>query len=129
MNIRSIVPSLPPWFQSLILIYRRGNFMYHHWGCTSIYWPLSYPFRSLATNNVYNLRINGCVPCLGRSSKPWSLSRSTSSTSSWIRLVTKISWLQYMICVCDCRVEYWRVKCRLLCWNNIMNYYLQQVYG
>ena len=23
------------------------NFVYHHWGCTSIYQPLSYPFRSL----------------------------------------------------------------------------------
>ncbi len=23
-----------------------GNFVYHHWGRTSIYWPFSYPFRS-----------------------------------------------------------------------------------
>ena len=22
--------------------------MYHHWGCKSIYWIMSYPFRSLA---------------------------------------------------------------------------------
>ena len=28
-------------FQPQILIYKRGNFVYHHWGCTSIYWPLS----------------------------------------------------------------------------------------
>ena len=34
-------------FQSLILIYRRGNFVCHHWGCTWIHLPLSYPFRSL----------------------------------------------------------------------------------
>ena len=31
----------------LILICRRDNFVYHHLGCTSIYRPLSYPFRSL----------------------------------------------------------------------------------
>ncbi len=34
-------------FQPLILIYRRDNIVYYHWGCTSIYRPLSYPFRSL----------------------------------------------------------------------------------
>ena len=35
-------------FQQLIWIYKRGNFVL----CTSIHWPLSYPFRSLtATNN------------------------------------------------------------------------------
>ena len=34
-------------FQPLICIYSRGNFMYHHWGCTSNYRPLSYPFISL----------------------------------------------------------------------------------
>ena len=26
--------------------YWRSNFVYHHWGCTSIYLSLSYPFRS-----------------------------------------------------------------------------------
>ena len=34
-------------FQPLILIYRRGNFVCHDWGCTSIFRPLSYPFKSL----------------------------------------------------------------------------------
>ena len=34
-------------FQPLILIYGRDNFVYHHWGCTWVYRPLSYPFRSL----------------------------------------------------------------------------------
>ena len=33
--------------QLLIVIYRRGNFVHHHWWCTSIYRPLSYLFRSL----------------------------------------------------------------------------------
>ena len=30
-----------------IAIYKWGNFMYHDWGFTLIYWLLSYPFRSL----------------------------------------------------------------------------------
>ncbi len=34
-------------FQPLIVIDRMGDFMYHHWGCTSFYRPLSYLFRSL----------------------------------------------------------------------------------
>ena len=34
-------------FQSLIIIYRRGNFMYLHRECTSTYRPLSYPFGSI----------------------------------------------------------------------------------
>ena len=34
-------------FQKLTIIYKRGNFVYHYWWCTSIYRPLSYPFRSL----------------------------------------------------------------------------------
>ena len=36
-----------PKFQPLIVIYRSGNFVYHHLGCTPIYRPLSYTFRSL----------------------------------------------------------------------------------
>ncbi len=34
-------------FQPIIVIYRRGNFVYHYWRFTSIYQLLSYPFRSL----------------------------------------------------------------------------------
>ena len=33
--------------QPLIVIYRRGNFMYNRAGCTSIYRSLSNPFKSL----------------------------------------------------------------------------------
>ena len=29
-------------FQPVIAIYRRGNFVYQHWGFTLINWPLSY---------------------------------------------------------------------------------------
>ena len=34
-------------FKPIILIYRRGNFVYHNLKCTLIYHPLSYPIRSL----------------------------------------------------------------------------------
>ncbi len=40
-------------FQPLIVIYRWGDFVYHYWGNTSIYRPLSYPFRSLGQWTVY----------------------------------------------------------------------------
>ena len=35
-------------FQPLIVIYRRGNFVYHHWA--NIYWQLSYSFKFLVLN-------------------------------------------------------------------------------
>ena len=39
--------SYSPAFQLWgLLRYRGGNFEYYHWGCTSIYRRLSYPFRS-----------------------------------------------------------------------------------
>ena len=34
-------------FQPLIIIYKMGNFVYYHLGCTSIYRPVSYPLRYL----------------------------------------------------------------------------------
>ena len=34
-------------FQSIVIIYRKSNFVYFHSRCTSIYRPLSYPFWSL----------------------------------------------------------------------------------
>ena len=36
-------------FKPVILICRMGNFVYYYWRCTSIYRPLYYPFRSLAS--------------------------------------------------------------------------------
>ena len=42
-------------FQPIILIYRRGNFKYHK-GCTLIYRPLSYPFRSMVLLNYLSLK-------------------------------------------------------------------------
>ena len=37
----------PQTFQPLIVIYIGGHFVHYHWGFTSIYRPVSYPFRSL----------------------------------------------------------------------------------
>ena len=37
-------------FKTLIVILKSGNFVYHHWECTSIYRPLSYLFRFLDDN-------------------------------------------------------------------------------
>ena len=42
-------------FKPLIIIYRRCNFVYHYWGCTSIYWQLSYPFRSLQIHTYIHI--------------------------------------------------------------------------
>ena len=39
----------------LFVIYRRCNFVYHYRVCTSIYQPLSYPFRSL--RDIHSWRI------------------------------------------------------------------------
>ena len=38
--------------QNKVLIYKRGDFVYYHWGCTSIYLPLSYPLKPLGKFNV-----------------------------------------------------------------------------
>ena len=40
-------------FQPLLVIYIRGNFVYHHWKCTPIYRSLSYPFRFLRNNHLF----------------------------------------------------------------------------
>ena len=39
-------------FRPLIVIYRKVNFEYIDWECTSIYRPLSYPFRYLKITMV-----------------------------------------------------------------------------
>ena len=39
---------------SLIVIYRRGYFVSYHRGSTSIYRPLSYPFRSLIVDTIHS---------------------------------------------------------------------------
>ncbi len=43
-------------FQLLIVIFRRGNFVYHHRGCICIYRPLACPFRYLCQNTVTDVR-------------------------------------------------------------------------
>ena len=49
---------------SNVLIYRRGNFLCHNWGCKTIYRPLSYPFKTLqkkAQTVNLDLNLNGIV--------------------------------------------------------------------
>ena len=41
----------------LIVIYSRDNFVYNHWGCTLIYWPFSYPLRSLKYKVFFNVML------------------------------------------------------------------------
>ena len=41
-------------FQPPIVIYRRDTFVCHHWGSTTIYRPLSYPFSSLVLGDCGN---------------------------------------------------------------------------
>ena len=53
-------------FQLLILITRRVNILYHHWGCTRIHLPLSY---SPQIPDIILLRLNiyfspYCFPCV-----------------------------------------------------------------
>ena len=51
-----------------MVIWRRSNFVYHHWGNISIYRPLSYPFRSLWTYpnySVVQLVFNSCYDSCG----------------------------------------------------------------
>ena len=55
-------------FQLLIVIYRRSNLVYYYWGCTSIYRPLSYPFRSFSSSGDILLYfcLNIFVSCFDR---------------------------------------------------------------
>ena len=56
--------------------------MYHHWGCTSIYRTLSYPFRSLCINGLFIFSVTSSANHLGGSSSlPPSSSISASSPS------------------------------------------------
>ena len=52
-----------PTVQPLIMIYKRDNFVCHHWGCTTIYEPSPYPFRSLipgANLVIIHLKLEYC---------------------------------------------------------------------
>ena len=44
-------------FQPLTVIYRRENLACNHWGCTSIYLPFSYPFRSLDISSYFSVMV------------------------------------------------------------------------
>ena len=52
MNFNCLVSNykvLYDFLKSIILIYRNINIVYHNWGFTSIYCPLSYPLNSLVS--------------------------------------------------------------------------------
>ena len=50
-----LVDTLVQTFQLLIVIYRRGDFVYHYWWYTSIYGPLYYPLRYLDNSPKFPL--------------------------------------------------------------------------
>ena len=69
-DIELYIKLIPKVFRSLIVIYRKIEFVYHHWGWKSIDRPLFYPFRSLNYNlslfifllwRGLNFKINGGV--------------------------------------------------------------------
>ena len=70
-------------FKPLIIIYRRCNFVYHYWGCTSIYWQLSYLFRSLQihtyTHIIYVERISWESASSHSESRIWNFNAYLSS--------------------------------------------------
>ena len=53
-----------------------SNFVYHNWGCTSIYQLLSYPFRSLGGWTVVPLDID------------WILLRLKPTTMATLNLIS-----------------------------------------
>ena len=78
-------------FQPLIVIYRMGNYMNHHWVCTLIYQPLSYSFKSL--NLFIYLSISTFISAMG---------------PVWIDLkVLTTSGFQSSL---SCCMAYWRSK-------------------
>ncbi len=49
--------SIAKTFETIILCYKRDNFVSYHWGCATIYSSLPYPLRSLFTLGCYIARI------------------------------------------------------------------------
>ena len=43
----SVQTSIIKSIQAIVLIFKWINFLFHHWGYTSIYWTLSYPLKFL----------------------------------------------------------------------------------
>ena len=69
-GLKTLDTFIKPWmvgvqtFQSMILIYKTGNVIYHNWGCKSIYrLLLSYPLWSLRNTKVtwFPLLHNKCA--------------------------------------------------------------------
>ncbi len=59
-------------FQPLIVIFKRDNFVYHHWGCKLIHRSLSYLFRSIRQDGKTKYAVEFMCICyllLGRMDK------------------------------------------------------------
>ena len=63
--------------------------MYHLWGCTSIYQPLSYPLRSLAWLSDFS-RITK-IPFIANSCKYWVWVQISQGTGRWQVLMVEKS--------------------------------------
>ena len=86
-------------FLPLMVINRRGNFVFENWGCTSIYWPVSYPLRSLTisghntkTSKLYFFwRVVKMRPFEGQRGGNWGSN-----------VLSKFVWGGYIIVICSC---------------------------
>ena len=84
-------------FQPPIVIYRRDNFVFYHWGCKSIYRPMSYPFRSMCSLPPLAQYIKLWVLVLWVPDLTWSFSLSLTSCSAFHFLMLSGSsrtWIQ-----------------------------------
>ena len=68
-----------------------ANFVYHHWGYTSIYWPLSYPFRSLGV-----CLLSQSMDCLELPG--WFLTPQEKSSPEKNYILNKKSWKKSFFC-------------------------------
>ena len=71
-------------FEPLIIIYRRGNFVYQHCGYASVHEPVSYPVRSL---NLFNNKSQKRLDIL-----------TNSKTHTQIPPITCLSLVQGHVC-------------------------------
>ena len=64
-------------------ILQKGNFEYNYWGCTSICWPLSYPFRSLWLTVMNMLILDSPFWVACSSPSPRTSNPSQTGPPSW----------------------------------------------
>ena len=78
----------------MILTYRRGNFVYHHWSCTSIQRQLSYPFRSTGSFREYLVVLKEYKKIVSSCSShsPKSFYRVQFIAHTMVQKQTKLYW-------------------------------------